>query len=456
MKAEEAKQRIMEGERSQAVRRKLLERTVESAKVRSRGKSLSQEIVRTVALPHPIYIDSVDGATITDVDGNTYIDMTMGFGPCVLGHRPRVVAETLETQLANGWLFGIPNAHQAKLATLVEEASPCAERVVFFNTGTEATLTAMRLARAFTGKTRIATFDGCYHGSHDYALIHVEPNSDRDKPSGMRVGAGIPSVIADETMLVLPYRNEAAFDLIRANKDTLAAVVIEPAQNSNPRLDCAEFLSGLRTVCEETDVLLCFDEVVSGFRIAYGGCQEYYGITPDLATYGKALGAGLPIGAVAGRRDIMNCFSGRDEAPWMFSGGTFNGNPLTMAAGIAAVTEMRDNKDALYPHLMTQGNRLATEVNEFCAEQGFEAQFMNAGSMFHLRFQNTPINSSRDFTEDARFAEQEFYLHLLGHDVIIPGIHLAFISGAHAEADVDHIIDAIKRSFMDLRADGLF
>ena len=456
MNKEEADKLVLEGKKSQAVRRKLLERTPRSAEIKARGRSLSQEIVRTVKLPHAIYIDSCDGGTMTDVDGNSYIDMTMGFGPCVLGHRPPVVTEALKAQLEKGWHFGIPNARQAELAQLIEEASPCADKVVFFNSGTEATLTAMRLARAFTGKTRIGLFDGCYHGSHDYALIFANPASDRDRPDPMAVGAGIPEVVRDETMLVLPYRNDTAFDLIREHKDDLAAVFLEPSQNSQPRLDNAEFLSGLKAVCEECDVLLGFDEVVTGFRIAYGGCQEYYGITPDFATYGKAIAAGLPVGAVAGRKDIMNCFSGRDGAPWMFSGGTFNGNPLSMTAGVAAVTEMRDNRDSLYPYLAEQGDRLAAEVNEFCMKHQFQAQMLNAGSKMYLRFQGAPINSSRDITEDGKWAEREFYLHLLGHNVIVPGVHLAFLSAAHTPDQVDTIIDAFKQSFLDLREDGLF
>jgi len=453
---EAANKLILEGKKSQAVRRKLRERTPRSAELKARGKSLSQEVARTVDLPHSIYIDSADGGTMTDVDGNTYIDLTMGFGPCVLGHRPAAVAAAVKAQLAKGWHFGIPNARQAELAELIKEASPCADNVVFFNSGTEATLSAMRAARAFTGKTKIATFDGCYHGSHDYALVFAAADGDRDRPASMRVGAGIPKTIEDDTMLVLPYRNEATFDLIRENREDLAAVFLEPSQSSNPRLDNAEFLRGLAAVCKENDVLLGFDEVVTGFRVAYGGCQEYYGVTPDFATYGKAVAAGLPIGAVAGREAVMNCFSGKGDAPWIFSGGTFNGNPLSMTAGVAAVTEMRDNKETLYPYLMEQGNRLAAEVNDFCMKHQFQAQLMNAGSTFHLRFQGTEINSSRDLSEDGKWAEREFYLHLLGYDVIVPGIHLAFLSAAHTPADVDTVIGAMQQSFLDLREDGLF
>lgn len=456
MNVEEAEARILRGERSQAVRRKLIERTPKSAAVKARGRALSQEIVDTVALPHPIYIDSAAGARMTDVDGNRYLDMTMGFGPCVLGHRPRSVVVALETQLAKGWHFGIPSALQSALGSLLEAASPCADKVVFCNTGTEATLTAMRVARAFTGKRKIAVFDGCYHGAHDYALIHADAASDRDRPAGKALGAGIPDVIRDETMLVLPYRNAVAFDLIRAHRDELAAVFIEPVQSSNPRLDCADFLTGLQAACRESDVLLCFDEVITGFRIAFGGCQEHYGLTPDLATYGKAVAAGLPIGVVAGREDVMRCFSGKGGAPWMFSGGTFNGNPLSMTAGLAAVAEMECRRETLYPQLMAQGDRLAREVNAFCEAHQFSAHLMNAGSMLHLHFQSGPIDSARDLKKDAPWVEREFYLHLLGHDVIIPGIHLAFLCAAHTDEDVDRIIEAFKQSFLDLRADGLF
>ena len=455
MQEAEAKRRILDGKHSQAVRRKLIARTPRSAEVRGLSETLSQEVAQTVELPHPIYVDSAEGCRMTDVDGNTYIDMTMGFGPCVLGLRPPAVLAAVQAQLERGWHFGIPNRQQAELARLVEQASPCGERVVFCNTGTEATLTAMRVARAFTGKTKVAVFDGCYHGAHDYALIHADPQSERSRPAGKAVGAGIPDVIRDATMMVLPYRDDAAFDLIREHRDELAAVFIEPVQSSNPRLDCEDFLRNLLAVCRESEVLLCFDEVITGFRIAFGGCQEHYGITPDLATYGKALAAGFPIGAVAGSREVMRCFSGSGGAPWMFSGGTFSGNPLSMTAGLAAMAELRERKDALYPYLMEQGDRLANEVNRFCRDNQFAAQLLHAGSTFHLRFQGSRINSSRDLADDGKWAEKEFYLHLLGHGVIIPGIHLAFISAAHTPEDVDAIIDAIKRSFMDLREDGL-
>lgn len=456
MDKQETDKLILNGEKSQAVRRKLLERTKKSAEIRFRGeKALAQEIVQTVELPHPIYIDSADGPHLTDVDGNEYLDLTGGFGPHVLGNRHAVIEAALSEQIKKGWHFGIPSGPQQLLSDIVKDAAACVEQVVFCNSGTEATMFAVRAARAFTGKKRVALFDGSYHGVHDYALVKVDPASDRSHPTPNILGAGVPEEIASDMMLTLPYREDTAFEIIRANKEELALVMIEPVQSSNPRLDNRDFLHELKKVCEECEVLLLMDEVITGFRINYGGCQEYYDIVPDMATYGKALGGGLSIGAVGGRKDIMNVFSGKDGAPYIFSGGTFSGNPLAMSAGIAATTFMRDNKEEIYPYLMEQSNSFAAEINEFCRDHQVPAQVMNAGSMLHLVFSPGEINSSRDISHEWRNAEREFYLHLLGHDVIIPGIHLAFFSAAHRPDDVETVTKAFKDSFNDLRADGI-
>lgn len=456
MNKEQAKKLILEGEKSQAVRKKLVDRTSKSAEIRFRGEqTLAQEIVGTVHLPHPIYIDNAEGPNLTDVDGNDYIDLTGGFGPMVLGNKPSVVEEALLGQVKKGWHFGIPSAPQQLLADIVKEAGACVDHVIFCNSGTEATMFAIRAARAFTGKQKVGLFDGSYHGVHDYALVKVDAKSDRSRPTANFLGAGVPPVIAEELSVTLPYRDETAFEIIREQKDELAIVMIEPVQSSNPRLDAGEFLHGLKEVCEECGVLFMLDEVITGFRIDYGGCQAHYDIKPDLATYGKAVGGGLPIGAVGGREDIMNTFSEKGDAPYIFTGGTFSGNPLTMTAGIAATTYMRNHQDEIYPYLMEQGNRLASEVNSFCELHQIPARIMNAGSIFHLVFTGGDINSSRDITEDWKTAEREFYLHLLGHGVIIPGIHLAFLSHAHKPEHVDVVIDAFKNSFEDMQVDGI-
>ena len=452
---------ILEGKNSQEIRKKLKERTQKSFEIKNKGKKVAQEVISTVKLPHPIYIDSASGGTMTDVDGNTYIDTTMGFGPIILGHNHEAIKDALNAQMEKGWLFGLPADQQFELGELLTEASPCAEEVIFANTGTEATMYAMRAARAFSGKSKIGVFDSAYHGGHDYALLFATyEEGTNSKPNGMYASAGISNVIKDETLMLLPYRNEAAYDMIRKNKDDLAAIILEGSQNSNPRLNNKDFLQGLRDVCTECDVLLILDEVVTGFRVDYGGIQGYYGIKADLATYGKILGGGFPIGAVAGREDIMAVFSGKGGERRIFHGGTFNGNPFSMVAGIAALSYLKEHKDTVYPSLMEKGNRLANEINDFCEKNDYPAQILNAGSKFHMKFQREPINSGFDIKNyyggKHKQAENEFYLHLLGQDVIVPGVRLSFICDAHTDDDVSKIIDSMKYSFNAVREDGLF
>ena len=452
LRAEETDKKM--GERSRAVRTKLISRTTKSGEMARKGHpSLAMEVVQTVDMPHQIYIDSAEGPYLTDLDGNQYIDLTCGFGPNVVGNKAPFVEEALASQIKKGWHYGIPGAEQARLAELIKESSLAVDEVMFCNSGSEATMFAFRAARALTGKRVIALFDGSYHGIHDYALVKAGYKSERSEPSSVALGAGIPEEISRDLMMMLPYRDENAYELIRRHKDDLALVVIEPVQSSNPRLDNQQFLEGLRDVCTECGVLLMFDEVISGFRIEYGGCQQYYNIKPDLVTYGKAAGGGMPIGVVAGSKRVMNTFSGVDDTPTIFAGGTFNGHPLTMVAGIAILEHLKENQEEIYPYLHEQGNRVASEINEFCVSNNIPAQMMNAGSMMHLIFSGESIESSRDIDQRLYKLEKEFYLHLLGHNVIVPGIHLAFISFAHKPDVIDQVIDAFKRSFEDLRED---
>lgn len=442
------------GKNSQAVRTKLINRTPKSEEAARKGHpSLAMEVVQTVDMPHQIYIDSAEGPYLTDLDGNQYIDLTCGFGPNVVGNKSEPVEKALSSQIKKGWHFGIPGAEQAQLAELIKDSSPAVDEVMFCNSGSEATMFAFRAARAVSGKRVIALFDGSYHGIHDYALIKADHKSDRSTPKSATLGAGIPEEISRDLVMMLPNRDENAYELIKQYKDDLAMVVIEPVQSSNPRLDNQEFLKGLREVCTECDVLLMFDEVITGFRIEYGGCQEYYGISPDVVTYGKAVGGGMPIGVVAGSKRVMNAFSGSDNTPPIFAGGTFNGHPLTMAAGIAILKHLKKNKEEIYPYLHKQGDRIATEINKFCSSKNIPAQMMNAGSMMHLIFSGEKIESARDIGRSK--IEKEFYLHLLGHNVLVPGIHLAFITFAHKPDVIDEVIEAFKKSFEDLREDGL-
>lgn len=276
-------------------------------------------------------------------------------------------------------------------------------------------------------------------------------------------GAGVPTEILS-TMLMLPYNDDAAFDLIRENADELALVLVEPIQSSNPREDVGPWLRGLSKVCAEVGVLFALDEVITGFRLAYGGGQEYFDVHCDLATYGKVLGGGLPIGAVVGRRDVMATFGGaggdtmltgyeQDAEKLIFAGGTFSGNPLTMAAGIAMLDTLAADKE-VYARLQHKGDLLAEIVNTHATTHGLPVQILHGSSMFYVVFGESEIRGARDLEHHAE-AEEAFYPLLQEKGVFIPGIHLAFVSDALTEGDIREVAAAITATLDELRDAGL-
>ncbi len=436
-------------------RQQLLEKTPLSQEIAAdRSEILNSGLAANLEMPHPIFIHRGEGAYVFDADGNRYIDTSVGFGLHMLGHRHPEIEKAIKDRTELGWMFGIHTTAQMKLATLLHEASPCAERVVFCNTGSEATMYAFRAARGFSGKDKIALFDGFYHGAHDYGMWITDPSSPREAPRKLPMGHGIPKAIED-TVLLLPYRHAAAFDLIRQHAGELAMVFVEGVQSSNPQPGAGEFLRELRQVCRESGVLFGIDEVITGFRLDYGGAQGYFGVTPDLATYGKVLGGGLPVGAITGRADVMEVFTGLAAKNGVFSGGTFSGNPLTMEAGSAAVSHLKSHPE-IYARLNAAGDRLAGAVNEYCQGRQIPAQMKNVGSMFHMFFQREPLDSMRDVSNAHVKAEKAFYLHALNRGVLVPGTQRAFLSAAHGDAEVDTLIQVFQDSLADVQAEGLF
>ena len=435
--------------------KEFLRRTPGSHQLYERSrKSIALEVVGTVDMPYPVYIVEGSGSKVVDVDGNEYIDMTMGFGSHVLGHAHPAIVTAVRGAVSRGTQFGIHTPYQAPLADLFRKAVPCAGLVMFCNTGTEATMYGIRVARAHTGKTGVAVFEGSYHGAHDAVLVQAEDGSPRDRPTAVPMGRGIPGPTVRDVVM-LPYRQEAAFDLIRQNRDRLAVVLIEPVQGANPALECGDFLRDLAEVCRDTGVLLLFDEVITGFRLALGGAQEEFGVIPDLAAYGKALGGGLPIGAVAGRVDIMQRFEWQkhqEQQDKVFAGGTFGGNPLTMVAGTAALGHLQSHPE-LYQRLAGHGRRFTEEIGEFCRRRSLPVQVLAAHSMIHLRFQEGRIVTARDVDRSLADAEREFYIRLMLEGVLIPGDHLALTSTAHSDEDIDRVVDAVNGAL--LATDGL-
>lgn len=398
------------------------------------------ETVHTINLPYACYPKQGKGSKITDLDGNEFIDLTMGFGPLLLGHSPQVVVDAVKNAADIGILFGIANPYQGELAKLLIDSSACAEQAAFFNSGTEATMYAIRLARAYSGKTKVAVFTGSYHGAHDYASVIPDLSVNPKEPGNQGKGLGVPDKTMEQ-MVYLPYRDSHAFDLIEKNKDQLACVFIEPIQSSDPRTDVGPYLKELRDVCDRAGVLLVFDEVITGFRLGFGGGQAYFGVTPDLATYGKILGGGAPVGAVTGPKKIMELFRYKGDSNCIFAGGTFSGNPLSMIAGTAVLQHLKDNPD-LYTQLNEKSHRFTSSVNEFLASEKIPVTLKAADSMFVF-----------DFGHGDPEIENLFYSYLLKRGVIIPGIHLFFLSMAHSDSDVDFVLEAIYGAFHDVSSE---
>lgn len=402
------------------------------------------------ACPPPIFIRHNEGAYFEDIDGNAYLDTCMGFGVHVLGHRPAVIESAIREQLDHGWHFSLRGEDQLAYARLIQSAAKSNERVVFCNTGTEATMYAIRAARAMTGRSKIALFDISYHGAHDSVLVWETLGSAPGEPIPTTLGHGIPSGVLDDVML-LSYKHPAALKNIRENAENLAAVLVEPVQGSRPDGDVADFLRELRELCDELEIVLIFDEVLTGFRLAFGGAQERFGLEADITTYGKAVAGGLPIGIVAGRKGLMDSFGDFTSLGGIFFGGTFSGNPLSIASGLSTLRYLKTHPDT-YSHIDRITERLKDGFNKYCERNAFSAHIKSCGSMWQIFFSEEAIS---DFENIRLNAESAFYLHCLNSGIFIHATHRCYFSAAHSDADVDTILSAFFNALELIRADGL-
>lgn len=380
---------------------------------------------------------------LEDVDGNRYIDTTMGSGTHILGHSSSIINNAIREQIDKGVLFTTSNDIAYETAELIHMAYPTLESVVFCNSGSEATMRAARIARAYTKRNKIAIFSGSWHGGNE--LFMYDHNYKNDSYDTVHKSSGIPDSYKD-SVIVLPYNVEEAFEIIEKNKNDLAMIIIEPSQGSNPRDDMKDFLTRLRSITIKFEILLCFDEMITGFRVGYGGCQEYYNVEADLVTYGKTVGGGLPIGVVAGRKEIMSVIdSGPKNLP-VFMGGTFSANPLSMKVSKILLTYLYENKDAVYPYLNNMGDYLKSEVNKFCLDANKDAQMIGIGSMLRLVHTKSFINSRRERDHLESNKAENFYNNLLLKEgVFINGNRLIFLSLSHTKSVVDKIINSFKK-----------
>ena len=310
--------------------------------------------------PYPFFAEWAKGSKIVDVDGKSYIDYCLAYGPMVLGHaNPDVMAEVI-TQIKKGSAYGVPTENEIKLAKLVIKKVPCAEMVRFVNSGTEATMSAIRLARAATGRNKILKFEGAYHGAHDYVLVKSGSGA-----AGLPDSPGVPEDTTKNTILVPFNDEEAIINLIKTHGDYIGAIIVEPIMGNIGIIPPKEdYLKFLRRITAENDIILIFDEVITGFRIAEGGAQEYFGIKPDLVTFGKILGGGFPIGALAGKKELMEMLAPSGN---VYQAGTFNGNPISITAGLATLKHLDHN---FYSEMNSKGNTLRNGIRDVIENQG--------------------------------------------------------------------------------------
>jgi glutamate-1-semialdehyde 2,1-aminomutase len=390
----------------------------------------------------PLFIQRAQGARLWDVDGNAFLDYVGSWGPMILGHAHPRVLEAVSRAAARGMSFGAPTEEEVAMAELIHRMVPSIEMVRMVNSGTEATMSAVRLARAFTGREKIIKFEGCYHGHGDSFLIKAGSGamtlSVPDSP-------GVPAGVAEGTLNARFNDLSSVERLLEEYPGEVACVIVEPVVgNMGCVLPVPSFLESLRSLCTHAGVLLIFDEVMTGFRLSPGGAQELYGITPDLTTLGKIIGGGLPVGAYGGRRDIMTMIA--PSGP-VYQAGTLSGNPLAMAAGLETLSILQADP-GLYRRLEERSARLAEGIRRAIDELSVPASVNRAGSMWTLFFSASPVGDfqSARACDTQRFAR--YFGEMLNQGIALPPsqFEAAFLSIAHTEEEIDWTIEACRKA----------
>ena len=392
----------------------------------------------------PRFIKSAKGATITDVDGNTYVDYVGSWGPMILGHADEEVVAAIREAAANGTSFGAPTELEIELAQEVIDAVPSIEMVRMVSSGTEATMSAIRLARGITGRTKIVKFEGCYHGHGDSLLVKAGSGV---ATLGLPDSPGVPAVLAENT-ITLSFNDAVALEQTFNERADIAAVIIEPVVGN---MGCVPpqpgYLEAVRSITQKHGALLIFDEVMTGFRLARGGAQERYGITPDITTLGKIIGGGLPVGAYGGSREVMNHVA---PAGPVYQAGTLSGNPLSMTAGLVTLRRLRD--ETVYERLENSSRALCDGLAHAAQEAGITTVTNRVGSMWTSFFTSEPVVDWTTANKCSRETYGKFF-----HAMLEAGVYLApsqfeaaFVSAAHTDEIIEQTIDAARKAFAKL------
>ncbi len=395
----------------------------------------------------PLFIEKAKGAKIYDVDGDEYIDYVCSWGPLIVGHAHPEVVEAIKTTAEKGTSFGAPTALEVELAELVVQGFPSIEKVRMVNSGTEATMSAVRLARAYTGRDKVVKFDGCYHGHADSFLVKAGSGL---ATLGIPASPGVPADLTKHT-ISLPYNDlKAVEETFASIGNEIACVIVEPvAGNMGVVLPEEGFLEGLRKITKQYNSLLIFDEVITGFRVSLGGAQAYYGIEPDLTCLGKIIGGGLPVGAYGGKKEIMTCIAPEGQ---VYQAGTLSGNPLAMAAGVATIRILQ--RPGVYEALEEKTKKLTAGIKQAAEEAGINLQINQIGSMFSLFFE--PEVPVKDYASVLKTNADMFVKYFYG--MLKRGIYLApsayeasFVSLAHSDEDIEKTIEGARETFKEIK-----
>ena len=396
---------------------------------------------------HPVFIEKAEGSKLYDADGNEYVDYICSWGPMLLGHQPEAVTKAVQEALLKGSTYGAPTAAEVEIAKLIVDAVPSVEMVRMVNSGTEATMSAIRLARGYTKRNKLVKFEGCYHGHADHLLIKAGSGA---LTFGVPSSPGVPESIASETLSATYNDLDSVKKLFAEYPDQIAAVIVEPVAGNMGLIPPVEgFLEGLREVTAEHGALLIFDEVISGFRASFGGAQKVFNIMPDITCLGKIIGGGLPVCAYGGKKEIM-----QHVAPVgpVYQAGTLSGNPLAMAAGIATLKELA--KPGVYETIEAKAKTLAEGVQAAADKAGVTVSINHSASLLTVFFTGEKVDSYADaMTADtAKF--KVFFQSMLNQGVYLPPSQFEcwFVSLAHSDEDIAKTIAAAEKAFADVAA----
>ncbi len=440
-------------EQSQAFSPSLREDNIRSRTVGSlqRGQRASRSLaggvssgLRRSARPYPLYFSDGHGATLNDVDGNSYLDYSLGWGPNILGNAPPEVVDAVQETVRKGLTFGAQHDLEYEVAELLKQAIPCADRVCFANSGTEIVQVALRLARAATGRQKFIKFEGHYHGWDDSVLLSYHPSVPQIIDASMEpIHEGKGQMPATSTVIAQWNDRDSVRKAFSRNQGQISAIICEPLMCNNGCIAPAPgFLQFLRDITREQGALLIFDEVITGFRLGLSGAQGFYGVVPDLATYAKAVGAGTPLSVLAGKLEFMELI----ERGEVIHAGTLNGNPIALSAARAALTYLMRAPDVVYADLFRRGERLRDRMAAILRSHGHDVCVAGEGPVFHLSFTDRQPQNYRDLLASDKQKYSDFALALLDEAVLALPDGRWYLSTAHTDADIDRTLAAVERA----------